>query len=180
MKSFINFVLFQLCWSGFVGGAGHGMWWIGLIPLTVFVGWQIHDSAVPKTDRTLVVAAALLGFVVDTAFLKAGLLTYASPEPFADFAPAWMTGLWIAFALTLNHSMKFLHGKPVVGVVFGAIGGPLAYYAAAHAWNALVIHDPNWHAYLALAIGWGLLTPLLVGIAVKLSAREQPSVAATA
>lgn len=180
MKSVINIVLFQLCWSGFVGGAGHGMWWIGVPLLTIFLAWQIKTSDVPRADVTLVLAAAVLGFVVDTLFLKAGLMTYASPIPFEGLAPAWMTGLWIGFALTLNHSMKFLHHKHLIGFVFGAIGGPVAYYAAAHAWGALVIHDPAWQAYVALAIGWGVLTPVLVEIAVRLSAREPQPVAATA
>ena len=39
--------------------------------------------------------------------------------------------MWMNFALTLNHAMAWLKGRPVVGLILGAIGGPLAYFAGA-------------------------------------------------
>ena len=44
-------------------------------------------------------------------------------------APFWMLALWIAFATTLNHSMRWLMHRPVVAAIGGAVFGPLAYLA---------------------------------------------------
>jgi|GEM_PF-5871705 len=47
--------------------------------------------------------------------------------------------------------------------IFGAIGGPLAYYSGAKlgATEAL----PSLNGILVLAVGWGVMTPLLVWLA---------------
>jgi hypothetical protein len=47
------------------------------------------------------------------------------------FAPYWMLSLWIAFATTLNHSLRWLMSRPAAAGLAGLIGGPLAYLAGA-------------------------------------------------
>ena len=59
-------------------------------------------------------------------------------------------------------SLAWLHDRYVIAMLFGALGGPLA-YAAAQKLGAVTVTSSN--AYIALAIGWGLITPLLVLIA---------------
>ena len=57
------------------------------------------------------------------------------------FAPYWMLTLWIAFATTLNHSLRWLMHRPVAAALAGAIGGPLAYLAGAKL-GALALGTP--------------------------------------
>jgi hypothetical protein len=77
-----------------------------------------------------------------------------------------MIGLWLNFAATLNQSLGWLHGRPLLAALFGAAGGPLAYYGGARlgATEAL----PGAGGLLLLAVGWGVMTPLLLKLAKTL------------
>jgi uncharacterized protein DUF2878 len=52
-----------------------------------------------------------------------------------------MLSLWIAFATTLNHSLRWLMTRPVGAALAGALGGPLAYLAGARL-GALTLVTP--------------------------------------
>ena len=62
---------------------------------------------------------------------------------------------------------ELLHG---VERGLGVVGGPVAYAIAAHAWHAVELREPAWLAYAALALAWGVLTPLLLQVARRLEA----------
>lgn len=72
--------------------------------------------------------------------------------------------LWAAFAMTLQHSMQWLLARPLAAVLFGAMGGPLAYSGAARGFDAVVFNMPL-QATLLLGFGWGFAMWLLVAIA---------------
>lgn len=171
MSLVVNALLFQACWLGFVAGAAHGRWWIGFAVLAGFAAWQLRVSRSPRADIMLVGVAALLGFAVDSAFVQGGLMRFSAPVPWPQFAPVWIVGLWMAFALTLNHSLRFLRRRVALAVALGVAAGPLAYWVAASAWDAVDLLRP-WQALAALALAWGLLTPLLVSLAQRFAVRE--------
>ncbi len=173
MNFWINIIGFQLVWTITVAGAGRGLWWAGIPVLIAFAAWQWRVSDVPRADLKLVVLAALIGFVVDSAFAASQWLHYASAQPWPLLAPVWIVVLWMGFALTLNHSMQFLRGRWLLATGFGAIGGPVAYYAAHHVWGAVRFDAPNWLVFGALAIAWAAVTPLLVASAVCFARNEQ-------
>jgi hypothetical protein len=81
-----------------------------------------------------------------------------------------MVALWVAFATTLNASMNWLKGRRLLAFVFGAVGGPLAYFAGAKL-GGVTFHDPAM-ALAALALGWAIITPVLVLIAQRLNGRR--------
>lgn len=177
----VNALAFQAIWFAFVAGAAHGWWWIGFALLVPFAAWQLARSAWPRADVALVLTAAALGFAIDTSFAMSGLLDYASPLPWRGVAPAWIVGLWVGFALTLNHSLAFLKPRLVVATLLGAVSGPFAYWIADRAWHAIAIPAPKLPAFVALAVAWGALTPFLLWLATKLALREvatrEPAVA---
>jgi hypothetical protein len=172
MNWVVNAVLFQLCWVAFVGGAGRGCWWLGFLVLLPFALWQLYVSARPRADALLLLIAAALGFVVDSALAYSGVLSYATPVPWAQLAPIWIVGLWAGFGLTLNHSMVFLQTRPWLALLLGGLAGPFAYWVAARAWSAVALNGPMWQALLALAIAWALITPVLAKLAQNLAQRE--------
>lgn len=175
MNLIVNAVLFQICWIAFVGGAARGWWWAGFVVLAVFAAWQLRTTAWPRADLAMVFVSAVLGFAMDSALVQAGLLHYVAPIPWPSMAPLWMVGLWMAFALTLNHSLTFLRRNWPLAFVIGAIAGPFAYWVAGRAWQAVTFHEPASRAYIALAIAWGVLTPLLSWMALRLVRREVPA-----
>jgi hypothetical protein len=161
----INVVLFQAAWFAAVLGAAGGLPWLG--PLVIIPTLAVHLAL--QDDRRgevkLLLAAGVLGFIFDTAFVAGGVFTplrHLLPRP---FSPPWMVCLWLNFAATLNVSMAWLRGRYLLATLFGAIGGPLAYYSGAKlgATEAL----PSSTGMLLLAIGWGIMTPLLVWLARK-------------
>ena len=162
-RKVINVALFQAAWFAAVIGAARGMLWLGplaMIPtLAIHLALQVNRRGEVK----LLLAAGLLGFLFDTAFVASGVFTplqHLFPRP---FSPPWMICLWLNFAATLNVSMAWLRGRYLLAAAFGAVGGPLAYYSGAKlgATEAL----PSTTGMLLLAIGWGAMTPLLVKLA---------------
>lgn len=160
----INFVAFQVCWLACVWGAANGWWWLGPLAVLAFGAWQLNKTHVRDSDLRLVGIAALLGFLVDSGFILAGLVEYASPTPWTDLAPVWIIAMWIGFALTLNHSMDWLAGKPWLAAGLGAIGGPMAYYVGGMVWGAMTFEAPLVLVLVAIGVVWAAVTPVLMAL----------------
>ena len=165
MNILLNLALFQIGWVITVAGAGAGYWWAGPLSLLVFAAVTFKLTPWPRTDLALLCCACLIGLVVDTAFIQFGLLRYAEPVPFMDLAPIWILGMWMSFALTLNHSMRLFKAHLGLAAIFGLIGGPLAYYVAARNFAAVEILSDPWRAYAAIGVVWALVTPMLLKMA---------------
>ena len=75
------------------------------------------------------------------------------------WAPFWMVSLWMAFATTLNHSLRWLTSRPWVATLSGAIGGPLAYLAGAKL-GAMTLASPV-SAMLLIAGLWAVAMGIL-------------------
>lgn len=168
MKLVVNIVLFQILWLACVAGAGKGYPWAGLPVLLVFCGYHAYVSSTRKADFSLLAICVVIGGACDTLLLQLGLLRFDQPIPSTAFAPVWILMLWAGFALTLNHSMAFFKGKTAAAIVFGVLGGPLAYWVANHVWSAVQFTAPDWQVYGALAIVWGVLTPCLLALGTRL------------
>ncbi|GMU44996.1 MAG: DUF2878 domain-containing protein [Xanthomonadales bacterium] len=167
MSIWLNLVLFQLGWVATVAGAGLGYWWAGPLSLLVLAAVVFRLTPWPRTDLALLCAACLLGLVIDSAYLQFGLLRFAEPVPFDGLAPIWILGMWMSFALTLNHSMRFFQGRPIATGLLGLVGGPLAYWVAGSKFAAVEMLGDTRIGYAAIGIVWGLVTPLLVALASR-------------
>jgi hypothetical protein len=163
MNLFGNFVGYQAVWFLAVYGAGAGRWWPALLAAGLFALWQLAVSAERSSDLRLIGCALLLGALIDGALARSGLLAYASAAPALPpgGAPVWILSLWICFALTLNHSLRWLRGRPLPALLTGAVGGPLAYLAAARLSGAVSFAAPAWQPLTALALGWAVALALL-------------------
>ena len=156
----INFLAFQIAWLSSVVGGAQQMPWLG--PVAVLIALALHLKAArkPFEELLLVLACALIGATFDSMLVAAGWVAYTSGQ-FSDFiAPYWIITMWMLFATTLNVSMRWLRGKPLLAGFFGAYGGPAAYIAGqALGGITLVSQVP---ALLALAVGWALIMPVLM------------------
>jgi hypothetical protein len=164
----VNLVLYQATWVAAVAGAGRGLWWPGLVVLAVFAVLQLSLSQWRRADACLFVGVSLLGFVLDSTFIQFGLMQFQAAVPWPGFAPVWMVALWTSFALTLNHSLAFLQGRPLLSGLLGAIGAPAAYWAAGSGWHALAFPLGLAPMLGVTAIVWALLMPLLSRASVRL------------
>ena len=172
MNKWINIICYQAVWLVAIIGAADGMAWAGPVAVTAFAALQINRSTDRAADAYLIVVAAVVGFVVDSAFARSDALTYAAPLPSTEFAPVWIVALWINFSLTLNHSLAYLKSNLIVASLLGAIGGPLAYSAAATGWHAITFPSQRGATLIALAVVWAVVTPLLCVCAKRFSERH--------
>jgi hypothetical protein len=154
-----NFILFQIAWFACVLGAAKAMPWTGVGVTFIILCWHFYHTKQAKAEIALMLAALFIGGVFDQSMLTSRLIEYQAHGWSNWLAPVWILALWLAFASTLNVSLAWMHGRHVVAMLFGATGGPLAYIAAEKIGAVTVAGS---HAYITLAIGWGVITPLLV------------------
>jgi hypothetical protein len=164
-RKLLNIILFQAVWVAAVMGAAHGKEWYG--PLAVALSLSVHFMLIDNRGRELVLllVAGILGLGFDTAMSAAGVVTprgHILPHPFSQ---PWMVSLWLNFASTLNVSLEWLKRSYLLASAFGAVGGTFAYYSGARLGATLAL--PDIYGIMILAVGWGIMNPILVWIAKK-------------
>jgi len=168
----INVVLYQLGWFACVLGAAHGLPWIGPLAAAAIIAWHLARAARARPESALVACAVLPGALFDTLLVQSGWVHFSAGALIAGTAPCWMMALWAIFATTLNVSLRSLRTHPVLAMILGALGGPLAYFAGARLGAlAFVAAGP---ALSAIAIGWAVLTPVLLLAARRLDGYALP------
>jgi hypothetical protein len=161
----INFILFQLAWFSCVIGAAKGMPWLGVVVTLAIVTWHLTQAKAIKPEATLILSALAIGTSYDQILLSLNLVTYVHHGWDVAFVPVWILALWVAFSTILNVSLRWMRGKHLIAIVFGAIGGPLAYLGAEKL-GAVTLYGTS--SYIALSIGWAIITPLLLLISTRL------------
>ena len=154
IRTIADFLGYLACWWAAILGAANGHAWAGpavaLPYLFVHLKW-IDPS--PAAGRR-VVWGTVAGCLVEQGNRMLGVTAYAG-DPV--FAPAWMVGLWAAFAATSGVSMAWLRGKVVLAAILGAVAGPLTFMAGERL-GALTLGP--WAA-AALAVEWAVATAWL-------------------
>jgi len=155
----LNFLSYQLVWFAAVVGAAHGMWWLGPIVVGPLVVLHLRAAKNAPAELSLILVSTLLGCAFDQALLSMGWIAYP-PSPLPGWLlPLWMVALWISFATTLNLSTRWLKQRMAAAVLFGAIGGPLAYAAGVR------LGAMSWAAgrpvAVALGVGFAVIVPML-------------------
>lgn len=158
----INFFLFQVAWFSCVLGAANGLPWLGVAITTLVLIWHLKQVHQVHHELKILVSTLLIGAVLDQSFLLLHLIDYQHHGWSSWFVPVWILALWLAFATTLNMSLAWLQKKHWVSFLFGMMGGPLAYIAAEKLGAVVIVNEIS---YIALALGWAVVTPLLLLIA---------------
>lgn len=163
-----NAIGYQGVWFAAVIGAGRGLWWPAVVASAVFVATQVALSDRRAAEGKLILAALAAGLLLDGTLAFSGLARFAADDVAVPpgGAPLWILAIWAAFAVTLRHSMGFMMTRPMVALVLGAVGGPLAYAAAGRGFAA-VSFPQMLPAMLVLAVGWALAMPGLARLAAR-------------
>lgn len=163
MKNMIlNIVLFQLGWFACVLSAASNQPLFGATVAIVILGAHLFISKQYKEELRLIGVAMAIGLVWDSLIVSMGWITYQSGMIVSFMAPYWIILMWALFATTLNFSMSWLKRKLLLATFFGAIAGPLAYYAGVKL-GAVEFKDEI-NSLIALSLGWAIFTPLLLKI----------------
>ena len=162
MRALLLWAAYQAFWFACIIGVHRGLVWpaIGALALFLPLRYACSPRAHWSGDTLRIAAVAVLGFGVDSVLASTHLIVYAMPWPSQELAPWWIVAIWVAFGLSLREGLKFLHGRPLLAAVLGAIAAPLSYIGAAHGFG--VIHFPHgqWPAMATLATLWLLALPL--------------------
>ena len=155
-----NFAIFQVAWLTSVIGGAKEMPWLG--PVAVLVALAVHLSFARRRfeEILLVLSCAVLGASFDSALVASGWVSYKSGLISENLAPYWIVTMWMLFATTLNVSMRWMRGKPLLAAAFGFVGGPSAYLAGQGLGGIILVNQPA--ALIALAIGWAIMMPTLM------------------
>lgn len=169
-RTLYNVLGYQAVWFAAVAGAGHALWWAGPLAALAFAaghfGWSVSAAdrgADRAADLRLMVIAGLCGIVLDGTMSSTGLIDYRGDAVALPpgGAPLWILSMWMAFALTLRHSLGTVCRRPILAALLGAVFGPLAYLGAERGFAAATLGEPRWLVLLTLAIGWAFALWLL-------------------
>lgn len=130
------FAAIQCGWFASVAGNVHGMSWLGPAfgggILAVHLWFRAPGSR--TREAWVLAAAAIFGFVVDTALLRTGVFRILGASYATTVSPAWLVVLWptLATATAEGGSLASLRERSLAlraGV--GAVAAPIAYDAGA-------------------------------------------------
>jgi Protein of unknown function (DUF2878) len=167
----VNFIAFQIGWFACVLGAAHDRAWIGTLTTVLVVSLHLLTAVRPSAEARLVMAAIVVGAVLDSVLLSTGWIRLQGGLMFNAIAPHWILALWALFATTLNVSLRWLHGRWLVALLIGAIAGPLSYWGGVRMGAAEFVQLP--HAIVGLAVEWAIATPLLMWFALRFDGMQE-------
>ncbi|MGV6817228.1 MAG: DUF2878 domain-containing protein [Thiotrichales bacterium] len=161
----LNFLLFQIGWLVCVLVGATSSHWAGPLFVAVVVAIHLNLATSIIQETKLIFATLAIGTAWDSLLVSTNLLQYQHGMLHPELAPHWIIAMWALFATTLNVSLRWLRGRWILAVIFGAVGGPLAYYAG-YRLGAVAMPDMAF-ALLALAAGWAVIMPLLLWISAQ-------------
>ncbi len=166
LRMLANFVLFQYGWFACVLSAAALAPWFGALSAVAVIAIHLWLAPRRHAELALIGAAVILGALWDSLLVAFGWLRYPSGMIAPWLAPYWILALWAIFATTMNVSLRWLRDRTALAALFGALGGPLAFYAG-HRLGAVEIADMT-TTLAVLAAGWAVLTPALLALARRL------------
>lgn len=162
VKLGFNALGFQAAWWLTVLGVVAGVPLLGPLMMTIYMVSDHFSLTKGKSEVLLILSAILLGTLADSVFASTGFLSYAGGyATFPGLAPLWISIMWGGFAATLNHSLAWIKGKPVLALLLGAIFGPLSYLAGSR-FDAIQFNYDMTITMIVLGLFWGLAVPGLV------------------
>ncbi|MFK7959529.1 MAG: DUF2878 family protein [Phycisphaerales bacterium] len=159
-----NAVMFQGNWFAVILSAATGRPWIGLLTTAGFIA--VHLSLHGRVARTLalIVGCGIFGYVADSALVLAGALGFPPEAMLGGPSALWMVALWAGLACTLHHSMGWLRGRPLLGAIFGLLGGAGSYYAGERL-GAVTFPGGLAKGLIGSGVLWAVAMPLLAWVA---------------
>lgn len=160
MAKFWNFVVFQVGWFACVLGAANQQVLWAVIGTMAYIAFHVWRSPSPKTESKLLLKVFIFGLVADTLIMYLGYLDFQDDWPSPYLSPLWMWVLWVLVATTVNSSLTWLRGRPVLGAILGAICGPMSYEAGirmgAGGWGS----GGQIMGFLLVGLVWAVAVPL--------------------
>lgn len=162
-KKVLNALTFKFGWVACLAGGSV----VALLVALAF--FAIHFRFVaPRREIILVLIVVAIGLVVDSIWLRIGLLV----DPGGSLLPPlWLICVWAIFAATLSHCLSWFQNRLPLAALLGAVVGPLSYLAGGKL-SDYSISEPLISQAIKLGVGWAIVFPLVLFIAKKLDANK--------
>ena len=157
MKILVNVVLYQFIWFLCVLGGNKGAF--AALPLLLL---HLALSSSRRADLQMMCFMLFLGVLVDGTLQHVGFFTFTNP---GFPIPVWLMVIWLGLAITPHHSLAWMKNRPLLSAVFGALGGPAAYWAGAQL-GAASFSWPLLQALPLLAVVWAFTWSLVMYFSV--------------
>jgi hypothetical protein len=172
IRKIFNYIGMQLGWLACAVGAARGFPWVGPLVVLVYLVLHLIWSPSRKREFYFILIVGFLGMWVDSFKKASGLLTYASDISLAWLAPPWITAMWLLFATSLNATLSWLQGRPLIAALLGTIFGPLSYVTGQRLGAVKFVGD-FWLTVGILAIIWGIAVPSMAWFARWMNERSR-------
>ena len=163
MSALVNFMLYQAAWFASILGAANGRPFLGVIVSVLVVGWHLRVSKQPLSELKLVFMTGVIGAAWESILTHQQWVHYESADP--QSVPSWILTLWLAFATTLNQSLRWLKNHLWLSALLGMVGGPLAWFGGMHL-GGLTLSDPI-VSLVIIGVGWAVIMPVLFVLAKR-------------
>ena len=145
LQFFSNLCGYQISWFACVlGGTLPAISVVGL-----FVLW--HSRMAREFEWRFVGLFWLLGVSLDSLQTTLGIISFDQTHGF-PIAP-WLALLWLAFAMTLLHSMQVVLRSFWLSIALAAIAAPLSYFAG----ERLGVLSISENGYISIGVCWSIL-----------------------
>ncbi|MDH5353701.1 MAG: DUF2878 domain-containing protein [Gammaproteobacteria bacterium] len=159
-KIILNLLVFQVGWLVCVLGGNI----YALIYTSLAMAFH-HGFVLVRTSEWSVVAlVTATGCLWDAFMAFSGVIKYTNTDLIG--LPIWLICLWLLFATTFHHSLRWLANHLWLAAVLAAVFGPFSYWAGSQLSSA-DISLPIINSLLIIAAGWSLLFPAGIYIAGK-------------
>lgn len=149
-----NIALYQIVWFLCVlGGNSGGMVAFPLVLLHLFF------SKKRWADVKMMALLLIAGLLIDGTLLATGFFSFTNDTGWP--IPFWLAVIWLALATLVHHSLAWMRGRYLLCGLFGALGGPLAYWAGERL-GAMQFHLTLFSSVVILAGIWAVLWPLVI------------------
>ncbi|GGW87686.1 hypothetical protein GCM10007391_21760 [Alteromonas halophila] len=119
----------------------------------------------------VITIVGVTGVIIDSLLTVGGVFVFTSPV-YGIPIPLWLIALWLAFAGTLRHSLRYFIGHWWLCAGAGAVFGPLSYYGGVRL-GAVTFGYPLSVSLAVLSLVWALVLPCAFYIAARVEARRQ-------
>jgi hypothetical protein len=158
-----NLVLFKLGWVACVMLAAAGQPVMATLVVAAVVLAHLATVPVKSKESMLLVSAAVIGMTWESLLVRFGIVSYPGYTDAAALAPYWIVAMWVLFATTINHGLRWIKRSWIVASAAGLIGGPLAFFSGAQL--GAVEFSNTLLALVSIGVGWAVLLPALALVA---------------
>ena len=144
---------FKVTWLGCVMGEIYISSYFGLIVGIIYLFIFFYFEKNKKSAFNIILIFSIAGYSFDSFLSYSDLYKINSDINFL-FLPIWFLVLWPSFSSLLVNLFSFLKNNLIISILFGAIFGPLSYYAGIALGLVTII---NYESFILMSLFWGLL-----------------------